>query len=66
MLRLRLEYNTAPTFTSGSPDTAPPEVIARLRQMNPAGQERRKAANAITRQRLVSLGQDHIPSSARN
>jgi cyclohexyl-isocyanide hydratase len=45
MIQLRLEYNPAPPFTSGSPDTAPPEVIARLRQMNPAGQERRKANN---------------------
>ena len=45
MIQFRLEYNPAPPFTSGSPDTAPPEVIARLRQMNPAGQERRKANN---------------------
>jgi cyclohexyl-isocyanide hydratase len=45
MIQLRLEYNPAPPFTSGSPDTAPLEVIARLRAMNPAGQERRKANN---------------------
>ena len=45
MIQLRLEYNPAPPFTSGSPDTAPPEVIARLRAMNPAGQERRRANN---------------------
>ena len=45
MIQLRLEYNPAPPFTSGSPDTASPEVIARLRQINPAGQERRKANN---------------------
>src|SRR5579872_2656129 len=45
MIQLRLEYNPAPPFTSGSPDTAPPEVIARLRAINPAGQERRKANN---------------------
>jgi cyclohexyl-isocyanide hydratase len=45
MIQLRLEYNPAPPFTSGSPDTAAPEVIARLRQMNPSGQERRKANN---------------------
>ena len=45
MIQLRLEYNPAPPFTSGSPDTAPPEVIARLRQMNPDGQARRKANN---------------------
>jgi cyclohexyl-isocyanide hydratase len=52
MIQLRLEYNPAPPFTSGSPDTAPPEVIARLRQMNPGGQERRKAANATAVKRL--------------
>lgn len=45
MIQLRLEYNPAPPFTSGSPETAPPEVIARLRAMNPAGQERRRANN---------------------
>jgi cyclohexyl-isocyanide hydratase len=46
MIQLRLEYNPAPPFSSGSPDTAPPDVIARLRQANPSGQERRKANNA--------------------
>jgi len=45
MIQLRLEYNPAPPFTSGSPATAPPEVIARLRAINPAGQARRKANN---------------------
>jgi cyclohexyl-isocyanide hydratase len=52
MIQLRLEYNPAPPFGSGSPDTAPPEVIARLRQMNPSGQEYRKAANARAANRL--------------
>jgi len=52
MIQLRLEYNPAPPFASGSPDTAPPEVIARLRQMNPSGQERRKANNATAAKRL--------------
>jgi cyclohexyl-isocyanide hydratase len=46
MIQLRLEYNPAPPFSSGSPDTAPSDVVARLRQINPAGQERRKANNA--------------------
>ena len=45
MIQLRLEYNPAPPFTSGSPDTAPAEVIARLQQRNPAGREYRSAAN---------------------
>src|SRR5579863_6783115 len=45
MIQLRLEYNPAPPFTSGSPETASPEVIARLRAMNLSGQERRRANN---------------------
>jgi cyclohexyl-isocyanide hydratase len=32
MVQLRLEYNPAPPFNSGSPDTAPPEVLARMRE----------------------------------
>jgi cyclohexyl-isocyanide hydratase len=46
MIQLRLEYNPAPPFTSGSPDTAPREVLARFQQRNPAGREYRRAANA--------------------
>ena len=45
MIQLRLEYNPAPPFSAGSPDTAPPAAIARLRQMNPSGQARRRANN---------------------
>lgn len=52
MIQLRLEYNPAPPFTAGSPDTAPPDVIARLRAINPSGQEYRKAANARAASRL--------------
>src|SRR5450755_5141369 len=32
MIQLRLEYNPAPPFTSGSPETAPPEVLALLQE----------------------------------
>jgi cyclohexyl-isocyanide hydratase len=52
MIQLRLEYNPAPPFTSGSPDTAPPDVLARLQQRNPAGREHRSAANARAAKRL--------------
>ena len=31
-VQLRLEYNPAPPFTAGSPDTAPPEVLASMLQ----------------------------------
>jgi len=44
-IQLRLEYNPAPPFTSGSPDTAPPEILARMNQRIAAGRERRSAAN---------------------
>jgi cyclohexyl-isocyanide hydratase len=51
-IQLRLEYNPAPPFTSGSPDTAPPDVLARLQQRNAAGREYRRAANAAAAKRL--------------
>jgi cyclohexyl-isocyanide hydratase len=51
-IQLRLEYNPAPPFDSGSPDTAPPEILARLRQRIAAGQERRRAANQLAAARL--------------
>ena len=31
-IQLRLEYNPAPPFDAGSPDTAPPDVVALLRE----------------------------------
>jgi cyclohexyl-isocyanide hydratase len=51
-IQLRLEYNPAPPFTSGSPDTAPPEVLARMRQRIAAGHERRASANQRAAARL--------------
>jgi cyclohexyl-isocyanide hydratase len=50
--QLRLEYNPAPPFDSGSPDTAPSEILARLKERNTAGQERRAAANRRAAARL--------------
>src|SRR5262249_43903948 len=42
-IQLRLEYNPAPPFQSGSPDTAPPEVLAtatqRLASLKPRREE---------------------------
>jgi cyclohexyl-isocyanide hydratase len=32
MIQLRLEYNPAPPFNAGSPDTAPAEVVAAMRE----------------------------------
>src|ERR1700683_4900749 len=46
MIQLRLEYNPAPPFTSGSPDTAPADVLARLQPRNPGGREYCRGAHA--------------------
>jgi cyclohexyl-isocyanide hydratase len=40
-IQLRLEYNPAPPFTAGSPETAPPEVLAAMRDKMAPGQARR-------------------------
>ena len=32
MIQLRLEYNPAPPFDAGSPDTAPPEIVALMKE----------------------------------
>jgi cyclohexyl-isocyanide hydratase len=52
-IQLRLEYSPAPPFDAGSPDTAPPEILARLRDRNSAGRERRSAANRRAAARLA-------------
>jgi cyclohexyl-isocyanide hydratase len=40
-IQLRLEYNPAPPFNSGSPDTAPPEILAIMKDKIAAAQIRR-------------------------
>ena len=40
-IQLRLEYNPAPPFNSGSPDTAPPEILAIMKDRIAASQQRR-------------------------
>ena len=52
-IQLRLEYNPAPPFDSGSPDTAPAEIVARLKERNGSAQERRSAANRRAAARLA-------------
>jgi cyclohexyl-isocyanide hydratase len=46
-IQLRLEYNPAPPFQSGSPDSAPPEVLALIERRMAPFRERR--AEAIVR-----------------
>ena len=41
MIQLRLEYNPAPPFTSGSPDTAPPEILSWMKERIAPAQARR-------------------------
>jgi cyclohexyl-isocyanide hydratase len=40
-IQLRLEYNPAPPFNSGSPDTAPPEILAFMKEKIAPSQARR-------------------------
>jgi cyclohexyl-isocyanide hydratase len=40
-IQLRLEYNPAPPFNAGSPDTAPPEILALMKEKIAAAQTRR-------------------------
>ena len=46
MIQLRLEYNPAPPFNSGSPDTAPPEILALMKEKIAPNQQRRGEAIA--------------------
>jgi cyclohexyl-isocyanide hydratase len=43
-IQLRLEYNPAPPFNAGSPDTAPPEIVALSKQRSAPAQARRGEA----------------------
>jgi cyclohexyl-isocyanide hydratase len=40
-IQLRLEYNPAPPFNAGSPDTAPPEILALMQERIAPAQARR-------------------------
>jgi len=44
MIQLRLEYNPAPPFNSGSPDTAPPEILAQMQERIAPFRKRRTEA----------------------
>jgi cyclohexyl-isocyanide hydratase len=52
-IQLGLEYNPAPPFNAGSPDTAPPEVLARARERIAPGQIRRGEAVHRAAERLA-------------
>jgi cyclohexyl-isocyanide hydratase len=52
-IQLRLEYNPAPPFNAGSPDTAPPEILAHARERIAPGQQRRREANRRAAERMA-------------
>jgi cyclohexyl-isocyanide hydratase len=52
-IQLRLEYNPAPPFTSGSPDTAPPEILSLMKQKIAPYQQRRSEAVGRAAARLA-------------
>jgi cyclohexyl-isocyanide hydratase len=43
-IQLRLEYNPAPPFSAGSPDTAPPEIVALLKKRIAGSKQTREEA----------------------
>jgi cyclohexyl-isocyanide hydratase len=53
MIQLRLEYNPAPPFNSGSPDTAPPEILALMKEKIAPSRQRRNEATARAAARLA-------------
>ncbi len=52
MIQLRLEYNPAPPFDAGSPDTAPAEVVAAMKERSAPAKARRFEAVQRAAERL--------------
>jgi cyclohexyl-isocyanide hydratase len=52
-IQLRLEYNPAPPFNAGSPDTAPAEILALMKEKIAPGQRRRGEMIARAAARLA-------------
>jgi cyclohexyl-isocyanide hydratase len=53
MVQLGLEYNPAPPFNSGSPDTAPAEILALMKEKIAPFRQRRNEATARAAARLA-------------
>lgn len=62
-IQLRLEYNPAPPFQSGSPDTAPPEVLALINERIAPHRARRGEAMQRAASRLPAPQAATRPSS---
>lgn len=54
-IQLQLEYDPTPPFTCGSPDAAPPELLADVRQEQAGFIARRRAATEKAAARLTNL-----------
>jgi cyclohexyl-isocyanide hydratase len=52
-IQLRLEYNPAPPFDAGSPDSAPPAILARMKEKIAPAQARRGEAIARAAARMA-------------
>src|SRR5712691_12929558 len=53
-IQLQIEYAPAPPFDAGSPETAPPEILARLRERNALMAARRRDAVETAAARLAT------------
>jgi cyclohexyl-isocyanide hydratase len=53
-IQLRLEYNPAPPFNAGSPETAPPEILAFMKEKYAPAQERRREVIGRAAARLAA------------
>jgi transcriptional regulator GlxA family with amidase domain len=54
-IQLQIEYAPAPPFDSGSPDVAPPAILARVNERNLAAAAQRRAAVEAAAARMVRL-----------
>ena len=55
MIQLQIEYAPDPPFDAGRPETAPPEVLARVRELNAPVAVRRRAAVEAAAARLPTV-----------
>jgi cyclohexyl-isocyanide hydratase len=56
MIQLQIEYAPAPPFDAGRPETAPPEILARVRERNASGAARSQVAIEAAAARLANSG----------
>jgi hypothetical protein len=55
-IQLGIEYAPAPPFNAGSPETSPPEILARVRDNYVAVLPRRRAAVEAAAARMDAAG----------